>query len=48
MAVQHLDLAVSTDGPGFYDLTDQIQAVLQRTKLKTGIVSVFCRTPAAA
>ncbi len=43
MAVQHRDLAVPTDGPGFYDLTDQIQAALQRTQLKTGIVTVFCR-----
>ena len=43
MEVRHHHITVSTHGQGTYEVTEQIAAALRETKLKDGMVHVFCR-----
>jgi secondary thiamine-phosphate synthase enzyme len=43
MAVFHEDLTLGTRGQGTYEITGQCEAVLRRSGLRHGVVTVFCR-----
>ena len=43
MPVHQATLTVSTEGPGTYEITDRIAAVVRRSGLRSGIATVFCR-----
>ena len=43
MSVHHHTIAVATKGPGFYDLTEEVERALEKTKLSSGLATVFCR-----
>jgi secondary thiamine-phosphate synthase enzyme len=43
MAIHHAEIPQATRGPGFYDLTAAVEAALAASKLRTGILTVFCR-----
>jgi secondary thiamine-phosphate synthase enzyme len=43
MNVFHQDLPIATRGQGTYEITDQCAAVLRRSGLRHGVLTVFCR-----
>lgn len=43
MAVYHQDLTLATRGQGTYEITDPCAAVLRRSGLRAGVLTVFCR-----
>lgn len=48
MAVHQLQLAVPTKGAGLYEFTSEISRGLQNSRLRNGVVSVFCRHTSAS
>lgn len=46
---QHLTrLAISTEGPGLYEFTDQVRAWCDSTGLTEGLLTLFCRHTSAS
>jgi secondary thiamine-phosphate synthase enzyme len=43
MAVHSENFEVRTKGKGTYEVTDEVQAIVNRSKIATGIVTVFVR-----
>jgi secondary thiamine-phosphate synthase enzyme len=43
MTVFHQDLPIATRGQGTYEITDQCAAVVRRSGLRNGVLTVFCR-----
>lgn len=43
MAVYQATLTLRSDGPGLRDITGAVARELDRSKIKQGVVSVFCR-----
>lgn len=43
MNVHHASLAISTSGPGTYEITDTVAAEIRRSGVRKGIVSLFCQ-----
>jgi secondary thiamine-phosphate synthase enzyme len=41
MGIHHDRLEVRTNGKGTYQITDQVQATIDRTKVRSGLVTVF-------
>lgn len=43
MTVIHHNLSVATRGQGTYEITGQCAAVLRQSRLRSGVLTVFCR-----
>lgn len=43
MAVIHQNVSVATRGQGTYEITGQCAAVLRQSRLRSGVLTVFCR-----
>lgn len=41
-------LAINTDGRGFVEVTDQVAAFVSASKLKDGVLTLFCRHTSAS
>jgi secondary thiamine-phosphate synthase enzyme len=43
MSVHTVTLSIPTRGAGTYEITDQCAAVLRQSRLRSGVLTVFCR-----
>jgi secondary thiamine-phosphate synthase enzyme len=43
MTVMQQELSIATRGQGTYEITDQCEAILRRSGLRRGVLTVFCR-----
>lgn len=43
MAIHQTKISVSTKGAGPYEITDRLNSELKRSRLKQGVVTVFCQ-----
>lgn len=48
MAAHHESFRVSTRGKGTYEITDLVEAIVFRSKIKTGMVTVFVQHTSAS
>jgi secondary thiamine-phosphate synthase enzyme len=41
-------LTISTRGPGLYEFTDDLNAIIEKSGIRTGLVTAFCRHTSAS
>jgi secondary thiamine-phosphate synthase enzyme len=41
-------LTISTGGPGLYEFTDDLNAIIEKSGIRTGLVTAFCRHTSAS